>query len=170
MQYSIKRLCSNHFPTRHISFHLLCTADEKAIKSPAWKRCSEVEASTCGSLLPSTCSMQKVRCLLFLFQVPVDMFQCDKRSGAWPPAKYNPSNRNSLSHAKACLHSMGHPQISSLLLVDHLRSKSQTAALGMPAVQLSADDTKSQALWMSTISSRAFLQKFTAPALFSQSV
>lgn len=37
---------------------------------------------------------------------------------------------------------MGHPEISSLFLADHLQSRSQTAAPGMPAVQLSADDTK----------------------------
>lgn len=38
--------------------------------------------------------------------------------------------------------SMGHPQISSFFPADHLWSKSQTPALGMPALQLPAEDTK----------------------------
>lgn len=104
--------------------------------------CSEVAVFTCGSLWPSACSVQKVQGLLSSLQLPTAILQHNKSSGCLVPCQINPFKQQLPLSQPAPLHSMGHPQISSLFPADHLWFKSLTAAWGMPTVLLSAQDTK----------------------------
>lgn len=170
MQHSIKRRCSNHFPTRHIGSSSSSSTDDKAIESPGTrKRCSEVEVSAFGKLLPSTCSMQRTQCLLPPLQLPIAILQHDGSSVCLTSCQLNPFEQEFPLNQPSPLHSMGHPHISWLFPADHLCT-SQTAALWVPAVQMPAEDTKLLRMpTLQTISSGAILQKFTASAIFPQS-
>ena len=86
--------------------------------------------------------MQKARCLLPPLRLPIAILQRDRSSGCLTSCQINPFEQQFPLSQLGPLHSMGHPQISSVFTADHLWSKSQTAALGMPAVQLPAEDTK----------------------------
>lgn len=97
---------------------------------------------TCGSLLPSTRSMQKAWCLLSPLQLPIVILQRNKSSVFLTSCQINPFKQQFPLSQPGPLHSTGHPQTSSLFAADHSWSKSQTTALGIPAVQLPTEDTK----------------------------